>query len=81
MLFLILVVYVVCAVVSFGYIFALWQRCFPSLANKDKSIDFTLAIFGASMWPVYVPVLAIFLGAVGRGVYKGFKFNLKDEGV
>ena len=78
MLFLILVAYVICAVISFGYVFALWQRCWPSIANETKVSDFKISIFYAIMWPISVPV--IMLHFVGQeGWYKGFKFDLKDE--
>lgn len=66
---ILIALWVLCAVVAYGLMFACFQNMFPELAEKDRCQDRTVALVMAVFGPVSLVTILLFFN---RGQY-GFK--------
>ena len=65
---LLALLYVAIGVLTYGLMFAYWQREWPSLAKEDYQSDLVKSLVGFVLWPASLLFLAL------RG---GFRHGLK----
>lgn len=69
----ILILYVVIAVLVYGYMFACWQRAYPTISYKDYVGDMLISILFAALWPSGLTGFLI-SWRHQKSLYYGFKF-------
>ena len=66
--------YVVIAVLSYGMVFAMWQRSFHPIAGEMYKMDMVHSILVGIFWPFLLPIsIASFYTKDGK-VFYGLKF-------
>lgn len=68
MLLLILLIWLICSVLTYGFSFGLFQREFPCLAVKGYKEDMRISLFFALFGP---------FGLIGLFLAAGFKHGMK----